>query len=249
MNLELMRAIDEEYTDKPFYGVPRMTWRLRSLGYAVNRKRVARLMRLMGVQAICPRRKTSPGRKDGSNWKHPYLLRNLAIARLDQVWATDITYIRMKNGFVYLVAVMDWYSRYVLSWRVSNTLDAPFCVETLREAIAARGAPEIFNTDQGAQFTSEEFQDVLKRHAVRISMDGRGRALDNVMVERLWRSVKQEEVYLKEYETVRDAVSGLRSYFRFYNEERGHQSFGYRTPSKVYFGEPAAADAGPLATE
>ncbi len=227
-----MRIIDEQYTRTPFYGVPRVTHVLKNMGYLVGHKRIARLMKIMGIQAIYPKKNLS--KCDPNHKKYPYLLRHLEIVRPNQVWATDITYIRMKSGFLYLVAVMDWYSRYVLSWRISNSLDNLFCIEALQEALAG-GKPEIFNSDQGCQFTSNNFIAVLKKHGIRISMDGRGRAMDNIMIERLWRSVKYEEVYLKDYETVSEAVDGLNRWFRFYNHERLHQSLGYRTPSAIHF--------------
>ena len=232
-NLLLMRLIDEQYTRRPFFGIRRMTDYLRRQGYAVNHKRVQRLMRLMGLEAIYPKPKTS--RPHVQHRKYPYLLRGLVIDRPDQVWCSDVTYIRLAAGFLYLVCVMDWYSRFVLSWRLSNTLDAGFCVTALEEALS-RGQPEIFNTDQGVQFTSSGFTSVLEQAQVRISMDGRGRCFDNIMVERLWRSVKYEEVYLKDYQQVREASDGLGAYFRFYNTERGHQSLDYRTPNEVYHG-------------
>jgi len=231
LNLLLMRLIDEQYTKTPFYGVPRMTHILRNMAHPVGRKRVSRLMQIMGIQAIYPKQNLS--RPNEGHRKFPYLLRNLTIDHPDQVWATDITYIRMKSGFIYLAAIIDWYSRYVLSWRISNSLDNLFCIDALHEALATR-SPEIFNTDQGSQFTSNNYLSVLEGRSIRISMDGRGRALDNIMIERLWRSVKYEEVYLKDYMSVRDAVDGLSRYFRFYNDERPHQSLGYKTPWEVY---------------
>jgi len=227
-----MRIIDELYTRLPFYGVPRITWSLKNMGYPIGHKRVKRLMRLMGLQAIYPKRNLSKSSLE--HRKFPYLLNELSIVRPNQVWATDITYIRMKAGFVYLVAVMDWFSRYVLSWRISNSLDTLFCIEALEEALSQK-LPEIFNSDQGSQFTSNEFITVLEnRPSIKISMDGRGRALDNIMIERLWRSLKYEEVYLKDYTCVRDAIDSLKRYLRFYNHERIHQSLGYRTPAQVY---------------
>ncbi len=232
-NLALMRLIDEQYTRRPFYGSPRMTVWLQSQGHRVNEKRIARLMRLMGLEAIYPKRKTSvaaPGHR-----VYPYLLRDVQIERVNQVWSTDITYIRLRSGFLYLVAVIDWFSRYVLSWEVSNTMDTLFCREALEMALG-KGKPEVFNSDQGAQFTSAAFTGRLESAGIQISMDGRGRALDNIFVERLWRSLKYEEVYLKEYETVSAAVAGLGGYFGFYNRERPHQSLGYRTPAAVYLG-------------
>lgn len=233
LNLELMRIIDEQYTRTPFYGVPRMTHVLRNMGYLIGRKRIERLMDVMGIEAIYPKKNLS--KPDAGHQKFPYLLKGLDIKHPDQVWATDITYIRMRTGFVYLVAIMDWYSRYVLAWRLSNSLDTRFCIEALEEALVKR-RPEIFNSDQGSQFTSDEFVGVLKGHGIRVSMDGRGRAMDNIMIERLWRSVKYEEVYLKDYQAVGDALKGLAWYFRFYNNERPHQSFGYKTLASVYFG-------------
>jgi len=229
--LELMRLIDEQYTKRPFYGYRKMTHWLWTQGHYVNKKRVLRLMQAMGLQAIYPKPKLSQPGKDHTIY--PYLLRNMRISRPDQVWASDLTYIRMRKGFIYLVAVMDWYSRYVLSWELSITLESDFCVTALRRALG-RGGPEIFNTDQGAQFTSSDFIRELKSNEIRISMDGRGRMMDNIFVERLWRTLKYEEVYLKEYETVFEAVEGIRSYFKFYNEERFHQALDYKTPAQVY---------------
>lgn len=226
-----MRLIDELYTNSPFYGSRRMTAWLRREGYEVNRKRVVRLMDVLGLKAVFPGPRVStpaPGHRI-----YPYLLRGVAILRADQVWSTDITYIRLPRGFVYLTAVIDWFSRYVLSWSVSVTLDLWFCLEALDAALAT-GRPEIFNTDQGCQFTSADFTGRLISANVAISMDGRGRALDNIFVERLWRSLKYEEVYLKEYESVRSATEQIGAYFRFYNHERPHQSLGYRTPAEVY---------------
>lgn len=231
LNLLLMRLIDEQYTKTPFYGVPRMTHVLRGMGHPIGHKRIEHLMQVMGIQAIYPKKNLS--KPDAGHQKFPYLLKGLDINRPDQVWATDITYIPMRSGFMYLVAVMDWYSRYVLSWRLSNSLDTAFCIEALEEALVKR-RPEIFNSDQGSQFTSDEFVGVLRGHEIRISMDGRGRAMDNIMIERLWRSLKYEEVYLKDYQAARDALNGLTWYFRFYNNERPHQSFGYRTPASLY---------------
>jgi putative transposase len=225
-NLALMRAIDEQYLQTPFYGSRKMAWDL-----SINRKRVQRLMRLMGLEAIYPKRATT---RPGVGHKiYPYLLRNVAITRPDQVWSSDITYIPLRHGFLYLTAVMDWYSRYVLAWRLSNTLEGRFCLEALDEALAGQ-RPEIFNSDQGSQFTAAAFTGRLEECGVAISMDGRGRALDNVFVERLWRSVKYEEVYLKDYADGWEAEQALSSYFRFYCERRIHQSLGYRTPAEVY---------------
>jgi putative transposase len=232
-NQHLMRLIDRQYTETPFYGTRRMTAWLRSQGYAVNRKRVSRLMNVMGIEAIYPKRRLSV--PDFRSKKYPYLLKGLLIERPDQVWATDITYIRMKQGFVYLVAIMDWFSRYVVAWAVSITMEADFCIETLHRALEGR-KPEIFNSDQGSQFTSTGFTGVLQAAGIRISMDGQGRAFDNIFVERLWRSVKYEEVYLKDYVTVKEAIGSLEAYFRFYNERRLHQALGYQTPYQLYTG-------------
>jgi putative transposase len=233
LNLELMRLIDQEYTRAPFYGYRKMTARLNNQhGFAVNHKRVARLMGTMGLQAVYPKPRLSIPNK--AHKTYPYLLRGLDITRPNQVWCADITYVPMPNGFMYLVAVMDWYSRYVLAWQLSNTLDGAFCLETLRRALQ-RGQPDIFNTDQGVQFTATDFTDELAAAEVRISMDGRGRYLDNIFVERLWRSVKYEDIYLKEYETVPLLTTGLGDYFDLYNYERPHQSLGYLTPADVHF--------------
>jgi putative transposase len=230
-NLALMRKIDEQYTQTPFYGIRRMTAWLRQQGYAVNHKRVGRLLRLMGLEALYPKPRLSvPGAVEK---RYPYLLRGRPITAVNEVWSTDITYVRMQHGFLYLVAVLDWYSRYVLAWELSNTLDTGFCLTALESALA-HGQPTIFNTDQGVQFTSAAYTRRLEQAGIQISWDGRGRALDNVFVERLWRSVKWEEVYLKDYQTVAEAVSGLDHYFRFYNHERPHQALGYQTPAQVY---------------
>ena len=233
-DLELMRLIDESHLKRPFYGSRRIRDDLQDLGYPVNRKRVQRLMRKMGIMALYPKVNTS---RPGKGHKiYPYLLRGLTIDRPNQVWATDLTYIPMAKGFVYVVAIMDWYSRKVLAWRVSNSMDADPCVEALEEAISRYGAPDIFNTDQGSQFTSDAFTGVLKEADIKISMDGKGRWVDNVFVERLWRSLKYEEVYLKAYDTVAEARLGIRNYFRFYNRERRHQSLDRQTPDQVYGG-------------
>jgi putative transposase len=230
-NLRLMRLLDEQYTRVPFYGSRRMTEWLATQGYEVNRKRVTRLMQLMGIEAVYPKpRLSQPGE---GHRVYPYLLRGVTVDRLNQVWSTDITYIRMAQGFVYLVAVMDWYSRYVLSWSLSLTMEIDFCIEALRLALR-RGRPEIFNSDQGAQFTSEKFTAELAAKEIAISMDGRGRCMDNIFIERLWRSLKYEEVYLKDYESVTEARTGIERYFRFYNQERLHQSLDYRTPTAIY---------------
>ena len=231
-DLMVMRRIDALPLRYPFMGSWRRRDELGKLGHAVNRKRVQRLMRLMGLEALYPRKRTSVPNK--AHRLFPYRLRNLVIDRPNQVWAADITYIPMARGFLYLVAVVDWYSRSVLAWRLSNSMEADFCVEALEEAMVRYGKPEIFNTDQGAQFTSEAFLTVLERNQIRISMDGRGRWMDNVFVERLWRSVKYEEVYLKAYESVAEARGSLAKYFAFYNHERGHQSLNRQTPWQVY---------------
>jgi putative transposase len=230
-NLTLMRLLDEQYTRTPFYGSRKMVEWLDTQGFEVNRKRVTRLMELLGIEAVYPKPKLSqPG--DGHKI-YPYLLRGVGVDRVNQVWSTDITYIRMARGFVYLVAVMDWFSRYVLSWRLSPTLELDFCVDALKCALR-RGRPEIFNSDQGSQFTSGKFIGELTGRQIAISMDGRGRCMDNIFVERLWRSLKYEEVYLKDYESVTEARAGIEQYFRFYNQERLHQSLQYRTPAAIW---------------
>ncbi len=239
----ITNLIDEIYTKWPFYGARRMSRELKSLGSFVGRKRTGRLMRIAGLEAIFPKRNTSKPNPDHP--VYPYLLRGVNINRTNQVWSMDITYIRLRQGFVYLAAVMDWKSRYVLSWKISNTLTSDFCVEALKEAFGY-GTPEIFNTDQGSQFTSEEFVRVLKDRGIQISMDGRGRALDNIFVERLWRSVKYENVYLKGYETIPDADAGLKEYFDFYNLQRHHQSLNYKTPWLVYSGLEVAQNPNPV---
>ena len=230
-NLRLMRVIDEQYLQTPFFGSRGMTEWLKRRGYAVNRKRVRRLMRLMDLEAIYPRQRTSDPCQE--HRIYPYLLRNLAIERPDQVWSADITYVPLSRGFMYLVAVLDWHSRYVLSWELSNTLDSRFCVSALEAALAQR-QPEIFNTDQGAQFTSQAFTGVLSGAGIAISMDGRGRALDNVFIERLWRTVKYENIYLRGYQTALELERGLAAYFEFYRYERLHMALGYQTPWEVY---------------
>ena len=236
-NLALIRLIDEQFTKRPFYGVPRMTVSLRRLGYGVNPKRVRRLMRVMGLEAIYPKPRLSA---NGSDHKiYPYLLKGVTVDRPDQAWATDITYIRLTHGFVYLIAILDWYSRYVVSWELSTTLDSGFCLEALRKALRI-SKPEIFNTDQGSQFTSTNFTGLLEKHDIKVSMDGRGRVFDNIFIERLWRSVKYEEVYLHDYQTVPAARAHLSDYFGFYNTERPHEALGYRTPHEVYFGTRSA---------
>jgi len=231
-DLLLSRLIDEEYTRRPFYGSRKMVVFLKEKGHIVNRKRVQRLMRQMGLVGMAPGPNTS--RPHPEHKVYPYLLRGVLVVRPNQVWSTDITYIRLAHGFAYLVAIVDWYSRRVLSWRISNSMEAVFCIDCLEDALRKHGKPEIFNSDQGSQFTSEGFTDVLKREGVIISMDGRGRAFDNIFVERLWRSVKYEDVYLKGYATMGELLLGLAEYFIFYNCERSHQSMGHKTPEFVY---------------
>lgn len=231
-NRTLMHLLDEQFTRTPFYGVDRMTAWLRRRGHGVNPKRIRRLMRQMGLEAVYPKPRLSENGK--AHRRYPYLLRELSIDHPDQVWCSDITYIRMVYGFVYLVAVMDWFSRYVLAWELSTTLETGFCVRALQQALMS-SKPEIFNTDQGVQFTSAEFLDPLMAGGIRISMDGRGRVYDNIFVERLWRSVKYEEVYLREYREVKDARDGLTRYFDFYNRKRPHSALGNQTPHEVYF--------------
>ena len=232
-NLLLMDMIDKKYTEHPFYGILRMTAWLHDEGHHVNHKRVQRLMQLMGLRAIYPKPRLS--KSEDVSEKYPYLLRGLMIRRPNQVWGTDITYIRLKQGFVYLVAIMDWFSRYVISWEVSNSLDTHFCLSALENALRKGVVPEIFNSDQGSQFTSEAFTSRLKAAEVQISWDGRGRFWDNIFIERLWRSIKYEEVYLKDYVNVPDAIRNLDDYFRFYNCQRHHQALGYKTPEYVFF--------------
>ena len=232
LNLMLMARIDEIYTERPFYGWPRMTAQLKREGYEVNHKRVQRLMQKMGLQALYPRPKA---KKSGEEQRiYPYLLRDVAIERVNQVWSTDITYIRLKQGFMYLTAIIDWYSRYVISWELSNSLDGHFCQLALERALT-QGTPTIFNTDQGVQFTATAFTDMLVQAQVNISMDGRGRALDNIFVERLWRSVKYELIYLHDFATVPELRAALEAYFHFYNQQRLHQALGYLTPAEVHF--------------
>jgi putative transposase len=230
-DLRLMRLIDEQYTARPFYGSRRMTVWLNEQGEEVNRKRVQRLMRVMGLEAIYPKPRLSPAGK--GHRIYPYLLRGVKVERPDQVWSTDITYVPMPSGFMYLAAVIDWFSRYVIAWKLSNTLDGSFCLEMLEDALRA-GTPEVFNTDQGVQFTAAAFTGRLESSGVAVSMDGRGRALDNVFVERLWRTVKYEDIYIKGYDAVPELHRGLGRYFGFYNDERPHQSLDYRTPAAVY---------------
>ena len=230
-DLDLMAMMDRQYLKTPFYGSRRMSVWLRSQGYEVNRKRVRRLMRLMGLEAVYRRPNTS--KPNPEHRTYPYLLRELEVTGVNQVWVADITYIPMARGYLYLVAIMDHFSRYVLSWRLSNTLDIAFCIEALEEALS-KSEPEIFNTDQGSQFTSDAFTGMLLENGIQISMDGKGRYLDNIFVERLWRTIKYEEVYLKAYETVREAKVGIDAYMGFYNNERPHQALCYRTPVEVY---------------
>lgn len=231
-NLHFMRLLDEQYTRTPCYGVLKMTVFLRSLGYAVNAKRVRRLLRTMGLEAVY--QKPNLSLPNPEHRIYPYLLRNLAIERCNQVWSTDITYIRLASGFVYLMAIIDWHSRYVLNWALSTTLDADFCIEAVGKLLTKRHC-EIFNTDQGSQFTTPRFIEPLKAAGIKISMDGRGRALDNIFVERLWRTVKYEHVYLQDIQSVQEARAGLEQFFNFYNHERFHQSLDYKTPAQVYF--------------
>jgi putative transposase len=233
-DLELMRLLDEQFTKTPFYGSRRMTVVLVGLGWQVNRKHVVRLMRQMGLEAIYPKPRLS--RPGEGHQIYPYLLRGKQVTAANHVWSADITYIRLASGFLYLVAIMDWWSRYVLAWELSITLDAAFCVTALQRALEEAGDPQVFNTDQGVHFTSKDFLAPLKARGIAISMDGRGRALDNVFVERLWRSLKYEEVYLKDYQSVIEATEGISAYMRFYNEQRPHQALGYRTPAALYHG-------------
>jgi putative transposase len=231
LNLELMRAIDEQYTKTPFYGWPKMTECLQKQGYRINHKRVYRLMKKMGIQAIYPKKRVKSERNDHKIY--PYLLKGVQIVRPNQVWSTDITYIPVQQGFMYLVAVIDWYSRYVLAWQLSNSLDGHFCQVALQQALA-QGQPDIFNTDQGVQFTAHDFTDILKQANIQISMDGRGRALDNIFIERFWRSLKYEDIYLRDYTSVPELRAGLQRYFTFYNFERPHQSLDYQVPADVH---------------
>jgi putative transposase len=239
LNLKLMPLIDEEFTRHPFFGSRRLAWWLGRQGHQVNRKRVQRLMRLMGLEAIHPKPHLSLSNEQHK--KYPYLLSGVQVVRPNQVWATDITYIRLRAGFLYLVAIMDWFSRYVLSWRLSNTLETSFCLEALEEALI-HGPAEIFNSDQGCQFTSHDFTREVEAAGMQMSMDGKGRVFDNIFVERLWRSLKYEEVYLKDYDDVPEAIDGIRCYWRFYNTERPHQSLGNLTPAEVYFGNTAGGE-------
>jgi putative transposase len=244
-NEMLMKLIDRQYVETPFYGIDKMTEYLCRQGHHVNHKRVRRLMRQMGLEAVYPRRKRGLSISDRQHKIYPYPLKDVSITRADQVWSADITYIRMFRGWLYLVAVMDWFSRYVLSWEVSTTLESEFCVTALKHALSY-GRPEVFNTDQGSQFTSDDFTKVLLGADIQISMDGKGRVFDNIFVERLWRTVKVEEVYLRDYQTVAEARYGLGRYFELYNNRRFHQALDYRTPAEVYgvaVGTPVALRA------
>ena len=230
-SLHLMDLIDKQHTKTPFYGSRRITEYLKQKGYNVNRKRIQRLMKIMRIEAIYP--KPNISQKDKEHTIYPYLLKGVKVTRANQVWSTDITYIRVGKGFAYLTAVMDWYSRYVLSWRISNTLENSFCIEALEEALDI-SQPEIFNTDQGSQYTANNFTSILSHHQIKISMDSKGRALDNVFVERLWRTVKYEKIYLEEYSNIADLYKSLEAYFYFYNNERQHQALKYKTPYLLY---------------
>lgn len=229
-----MEAIDRIYTRLPFYGVPKMWDALKRQGIVIGRDRTRRLMRLMGLEAIYPKKKFSTSTPDKQHVVYPYLLRAVPITRMNHVWGADITYVRLEQGWCYLYAVMDWYSRFIIGWEVSETLSSEFCVNALKRAIARWGAPEISNTDQGSQFTGADYVGILKAHKIRISMDGRGRCMDNIFTERLWRNVKYEEVYLKSYADIRDARRNLAAYIHFYNHERAHQSLNYKTPAEIY---------------
>lgn len=237
--LKIMRLLDEEHTRHPFYGVPKMTEFLRRKGYRVGRDRVRTLLRSMGLEAVYPKPKTSIKAKDHKIY--PYLLKDVEVIRPNQVWSADITYIRLEEGFVYLVAIVDWYSRYLISWRVSNTMDTNFCVEALEEALKY-ARPEIFNTDQGSQFTSMAFTGILEKNGISISMDAKGRVFDNIFIERLWRTVKYENIYIKDYKTIPDLKTGLIEYFDFYNGERYHQNLDYKTPWEVYIGKQVSTE-------
>lgn len=232
--LALMRQLDALHLKHPFFGSRMMTQTLRQQGHVINRKHVQRLMRLMGLESMAPKPKTSSASQEHP--VYPYLLRDLKVCRVNHVWASDITYIPMRTGFAYLVAIIDWYSRRVLAWRLSNTLESSFCIEALEDALARFGPPEIFNTDQGAQFTADSFTRILRDRGIKVSMDGKGRYIDNIFVERLWRSVKYEEVYLNPYDTMAEARSGLGRYFDFFNMKRPHQALGYQTPGSFYDG-------------
>jgi len=237
--LKIMRLLDEEHTRHPFYGVPKMTEFLRRKGYRVGRDRVRTLLRSMGLEAVYPKPKTGIKAKDHKIY--PYLLKDVEVIRPNQVWSADITYIRLEEGFVYLAAIVDWYSRYLISWRVSNTMDTNFCVEALEEALKY-ARPEIFNTDQGSQFTSMAFTGILEKNGISISMDAKGRVFDNIFIERLWRTVKYENIYIKDYKTIPDLKTGLIEYFDFYNGERYHQNLDYKTPWEVYIGKQVSTE-------
>ena len=238
-NLEIMRILDEQYYQTPFYGVERLLALLQQKGYRINRKRLRRLMRLMGWQTLYPQ--TMSTIADEKAYKYPYLLRNLSVTHPNQVWAVDITYLPMQRGFMYLFAIIDLYSRYVVGWSLSNTMSARWCADTIEQAIAEHGVPEIINSDQGSQFTSDVYISCLEKHQIAISMDGKGRAIDNVFIERLWRSVKYEHVYLNVHDDGNQLWKGLHDYFRFYNHQRLHQSLNYRTPEDVYHTKVLAA--------
>jgi putative transposase len=249
-NEQLMKLIDEQYIETPFYGIDKMTEWLHRMGHHVNHKRVRRLMRQMGLEAVYPRRKRPLSIPDKQHKIYPYLLKDVRIIRPDQVWSADITYVRMYRGWLYLAVVMDWFSRYVISWEVSVTMGSEFCVSALKRALSF-GRPDIFNTDQGSQFTSDDFTDTLKDAGIQISMDGKGRVFDNIFIERLWRTVKVEEVYLRDYQTVTEAAYSLGRYFELYNNKRLHQALGYRTPAEVYgvaVGTPVALRAPSVPT-
>lgn len=237
-NLEIMRHIDEEFLRHPFYGSRKMRDYLNREGFSVNRKRIQRLMRVMGLESVAPKPNTSKRRIEHK--VYPYLLRNMSITNPDQVWCSDITYIRMPHGFVYLTAIMDWASRYVLSWEISVTMNDDFCVSALKSALRMHQAPEIFNSDQGAQYTGNAFTGTLKENGIKISMDGKGRCMDNIFIERLWRSVKYEKIFLEEFESIPKLLAGLKEYFEFYNFERPHQSLSGKTPAEIYWGEEVA---------
>lgn len=231
-----MNAIDEIYTQYPFYGHRRICPELKEeYGVSIGKKKIIRLMNIMGLEAIYPRSKRNLSKPDNSHRKFPYLLKNMPITRPNQVWGSDITYVRIKHCFAYLSVMLDWFSRYVISWRLSQTLENDFCIQTLKEAIEIN-VPDIHNSDQGVQYTSQDYTDILSGAKVKISMDGRGRCMDNIFTERLWRTVKYENIYLNDYIDAKEARDGLRDYFKFYNEKRRHQSLGYQTPAKVYFG-------------
>ena len=237
LDMKIADEIDRIYTKRPYYGSRRIREEMKRLGYVIGRGRIRRYMTLMGYRAIYPRKNLSRPNKE--HHVYPYLLRGVKVDHVNQVWGSDITFIPMSHGFAYLVVIMDWYSRCVLSWRLSTTLDADFCIEAINEALVACGEPEIFNSDQGCQFTSRGFTEKLLAKSIRISMDGRGRAFDNIFVERLWRTVKYEEVYIKSYESVNECRESLRTYFEFYNQQRFHQALGYATPAEVYLGRVA----------